>query len=131
MLQASVNHRSALKVAEAEQCLSALRDAACAACRQGAAEVASAGLSAAVMARISGLEADVHHVTRISSEARQAKASAIDKRMKVLIIFNIACCTACIDIDTGAFMITLASCMVPVGAGDTGKEGSARRLAAT
>lgn len=82
-VQVAVDRRSALRLAEAQLCLSALRDGACAACRQGATEVVSAGLSAAVMSQISSLDTDAsRHGTKISSEARKATASAIDKRIK-------------------------------------------------
>eukprot|EP00892_Ulva_mutabilis_P000237 jgi/Ulvmu1/10213/UM060_0013.1 len=78
------DHRSALKAVEAEHCLMALREAACAACRHGAAELSAAGLSAAAMARLAHIDSEAHGADNRGAEARLAAASAIDKRMQEL-----------------------------------------------
>lgn len=81
-MQEAGDRRSALTLAQAEHCVGALRDSACAACRQGAKEVAAAGLSAAVMARLSGLD-DAARSGAWNSPGTRHAAAAIDTRIEV------------------------------------------------
>ena len=70
-------------MSDAEHCLIALREAACAACRHGAVEMASAGLSAAAMSSIASLDTGAPGGKNRRVQARQAVASAVDMRIKV------------------------------------------------